>query len=525
MIGISRLGRLALAVAIVVGLVGSSAATTVAEPAAAASASKRLPGWLHTSGSSIKTAKNTTYVIKAVAWFGMETSTCSPHGLWDISLNSGLARISAMGFNTIRLPFSSECIGSATTTSIDFAKNPKLAGKTPLQVMDYVVARAKSYGLNVILDRHRPDSAGQSALWYTDAYSEAAWIADWKKLAKRYKKSSNVIGFDLHNEPHGDACWGCGDPATDWHAAATRAGNAVLTVNKKLLIIVEGVERQSTGTAYTWWGGGLAGVAAKPVKLSVAHRVVYSPHDYPSTIYNQSWFTAANYPKNLPGQWDANWGYIDRHGIAPVLVGEFGTKLETRSDKKWLRAMVAYLKKNGMSFAYWSFNPNSGDTGGLVKDDWTTPQAEKLAYLKPLLGRGSTPTVDPTENPTSPTDEPTTTPTSTPTQSPPTTGSTSVTATWVLQSSWQAGYVAEFEVRGGSKDARSWTVTWADSTATGVANSWGLDCSVIPGSSITCTGADWAAKIPAGQSFRVGLQVTAKGAPAAPVTPVVTITE
>ena len=41
--------------------------------------------------------------------------------------------------------------------------------------------------------------------------------------------------------------------------------------------------------------------------------------------------------------------------------------------------------KLGMSFAYWSYNPVSGDTGGLVQDDWITPQTVKLNLINPLL--------------------------------------------------------------------------------------------------------------------------------------------
>ncbi|MGC8045234.1 cellulase family glycosylhydrolase, partial [Salmonella enterica] len=78
-----------------------------------------------------------------------------------------------------------------------------------------------------------------------------------------------------------------------------------------------------------------------PVTLSVANRVVYSPHDYPASVFAQSWFADPRYPANLEALWDANWGYLAKENIAPVLLGEFGTKLETASDQKWLSTLVA----------------------------------------------------------------------------------------------------------------------------------------------------------------------------------------
>ena len=147
-------------------------------------------------------------------------------------------------------------------------------------------------------------------------------------------------------------------------------------------------------------GGGLADVRRHPVRLSVPDRVVYSPHDYPSSIYLQSWFTDPAYPANLPAQWDRTWGYLATENVAPVLLGEFGTRLQTASDRQWLTTLVQYLDQNKISFAYWSFNPNSGDTGGLVGDDWTTSQRAKLDLLKPLLGAGTW------APPTSPPDSP-----------------------------------------------------------------------------------------------------------------------
>src|SRR4051794_17051405 len=115
-------------------IVGLPAAPAIAAPAAA--------GWLHTEGARIVDADDDRYIVKAVNWFGLETANCAPHGLWQISLDDGLAQIASFGFNTIRLPFSNECIAGSTTSGIDAAKKPGLVGKTPLQVMDAVIAGA-----------------------------------------------------------------------------------------------------------------------------------------------------------------------------------------------------------------------------------------------------------------------------------------------------------------------------------------------------------------------------------------------
>nr|WP_179549429.1 cellulase family glycosylhydrolase [Herbiconiux flava] len=539
-----------------------------APPPVVGDLSATLPGPLHTDGGRIVTADGSTYVIKGISWFGMETTNCAPHGLWSISLDAGLAQIASLGFNTIRLPFSNECLAQPVTTSINAFENPTLVDLTPLELMDAIVQAAKSYGLNVILDRHRPDSAAQSDLWYTERFPEEAWIADWQMLAERYRSEPSVIGVDLHNEPHGAACWGCGDSSVDWRAAAERAGDAVLAVNPELLVIVEGVERQGSGGT-TWWGGGLADAGSDLVSLAVPDRVVYSPHDYPASIYPQTWFSDPAYPANLPEVWDANWGYLAREGIAPVLVGEFGSKLQTTSDRQWFENIVSYLGSTGISFSYWSFNPNSGDTGGIVQDDWVTLQAEKVAALVPLLGPGSAvaphaaapsaggssssaPTATP--SPTAvPDAQPGTPGTATPstaaparpatpgsriggtardgapgpvtgapgssasTPTPTTPGSASadyLSAAWALQSTWDEGYVAELKITntGGST---GWTASWADPGATAVVNAWGMRCELAAGV-ITCTGADWGTYIAPGQTITVGAQVQSTSTPTAP---------
>jgi endoglucanase len=200
-------------------------------------------------------------------------------------------------------------------------------------------------------------------------------------LVRRYKNSPAVIGVDLRNEPYG-ACWGCGDPRKDWRLAAEKAGNAVLAVNPNMLIIVEGVseyERQ-----YTWWGGNLMGVKAYPVRLAVPERLVYSVHEYPETIYPQPWFRDATYPENLPAVWDKYWGYLVKENIAPVLIGEFGTRYETSRDQMWLQTLQHYIRENQLDWVFWSLNPDSKDTGGLLLDNWIRLHRAKHDVLKQI---------------------------------------------------------------------------------------------------------------------------------------------
>ncbi|MCL3859585.1 glycoside hydrolase family 5 protein [Actinotalea sp. K2] len=362
---------------------------TSSEPAPAPSSPvvASAQGFLSTDGATIVDSDGSPVVLKAVSWFGLETQNCVPHGLWTRSMDEVLDQIHGFGFTTIRLPWSNQCIGGAAPNSIDESKNPDLAGRSALEIMDAVVAGARARDMTVLLDRHRPGYDQQSELWYTDAYPEQQWIDDWVMLAERYLEDPTVIGADLHNEPHGPACWGCGDAALDWAAAATRAGNAILAVQPSWLVVVEGVERMGDGTS-TWWGGGLSDVRDHPITLDVPDRVVYSTHEYPASVYPQPWFADPTYPENLRPLWDTNWGYLVHEDIAPVLVGELGTHHETESDRSWLAHLVPYLLDGGFSFAYWSYNPNSSDTGGLVQDDWVTPQQGKLDALAPLLREG-----------------------------------------------------------------------------------------------------------------------------------------
>ena len=354
-------------------------------PSVNSQSQKTASNYLHTSGSKILDAKNQVVGLSGLNWFGFETSSNAPHGLWTRNWESVLDQIKNQGYNVIRLPFSNAMLKQGVMPSgINYTMNPDLEGLTSLQLMDKIIAGADARGIKIILDNHRSTPGGgpeSNGLWYTDDYPESSWIADWKRLAIRYKNNDALIGMDLRNEPHA-ACWGCGDPSKDWRLAAEKAGNAILSVNPNLLIIVEGVSEYNG--QYTWWGGNLMGANDHPVRLEVPNRLVYSTHEYPETIYPQPWFRDPDYPDNLPAIWDKYWGYLIRKNIAPVLIGEFGTKYETEKDRAWLHAFRSYIQKNKLSWTFWSLNPNSGDTGGLLLDNWISVHQPKQNILKQI---------------------------------------------------------------------------------------------------------------------------------------------
>jgi endoglucanase len=346
---------------------------------------------LSTRGSEIVDAQGKVVTLRGVNWFGLETENHAPHGLWARDYGEMLAQIKGLGYNVIRLPYSVQGLQDKQVTGIDFriGRNRELEGKTPIEVMDMIIQEANRQGLLILLDSHRLNNRRIPPLWYGDGFTETDWIRAWAILAERYKNQPNVIGADLKNEPHGVASWGTGNRRTDWRLAAERAGNAILNINPNWLIVVEGVEWNVPGQrlAKHWMGGNLEGVKRFPVRLNRPNKVVYSPHEYGPGVFNQKWFKSPDFPNILYDRWDKGFFYIVREEIAPVLIGEFGGKKVDRDSKEgqWQNLLVDFIAQNQLSYAYWSWNPNSGDTGGILKDDWKTIQQAKQTMLDRTL--------------------------------------------------------------------------------------------------------------------------------------------
>ncbi|MBV6850289.1 cellulase family glycosylhydrolase [Xanthomonas euvesicatoria] len=429
--------------------------------------------------------------LKGVNVFGFETGNHVMHGLWARNWKEMINQMQGLGFNAVRLPFCPATLRSGQMpSSIDYSRNADLQGLTSLQILDKVINEFNARGMYVLLDHHTPDCAAISELWYTSSYSEAQWLDDLRFVANRYKNVPSVIGVDLKNEPHGAATWGTGNAATDWNKAAERGSAAVLAVAPKWIIAVEGITDNPVCSTNggIFWGGSLQPLACTPLNIP-ANRLLLAPHVYGPDVFVQSYFNDSNFPNNMPAIWDRHFGQFA--GNHALLLGEFGGKYGEGDarDKVWQDALVKYLRGKGINEGfYWSWNPNSGDTGGILRDDWISVREDKMTLLRTLWGTVSNSTPTPT-----PTPKPTPTPTPTP--------SAGFSTKVIPDSSWNGGYCNRVQVTNTGTASGNWSISL---TVTGtVNNAWNVTWSQS-GTTLQASGVDFNRTLAPGATAEFG---------------------
>ena len=327
--------------------------------------------------------------LKGLSWFGFEGNNAVVDGLWQRPLDAYLDFVASNGFNAIRVPLAyNHIMLNPTPPEPLLSANRELVGLDMFQLLTLVVEHAAARGILILLDLHRLDSnvwPDPQGLWYSDSVSMPALQRAWDLLAKRFCGHWNVMGADLFNEPHGGT-WDTGDAATDWNLAAEQLATGVLDRCSRWLVFVEGVGQAGRKMPEYFWGENLSGVRRKPLHLAQPGKVVYSPHLYgPGLAGYMHYFLWADFPASMPHVWHEHFGFLLGRSDVTVVVGEWGGPLNSPEDTRWQHELVDYLVQNGhVSSFYWCLNPNSGDTGGLLLDDWITPNEQKLGLLSPL---------------------------------------------------------------------------------------------------------------------------------------------
>jgi endoglucanase len=375
--------------------------------------------WLHVQGNRIVDDEGNRVWLTGANWFGFNASERVFHGLWSANITELTLAMANRGINIVRVPISTQLLlewrngQTVARPNVNTFANPELANLNNLQIWDFWLALCERFGIKVMLDVHsaEADNSGHIyPMWFKGSVTSEQFYQAWEWVTTRYRNNDTIVAMDIKNEPHGTpnqpprAKWDSTTDTDNFKFACETAGRRILAINPNLLILCEGIEvyprpgetwnspntdpDQSPNYFYNWWGGNLRGVRDHPVNLGVNQdQLVYSPHDYGPLVFNQPWFQVPFTKATLTTDvWRPNWLYIHEENIAPLLIGEWGGRLgqDARQDR-WMTALRDLIVEEGLHQTFWVLNPNSGDTGGLLLDDWRTWDETKYNLLRPAL--------------------------------------------------------------------------------------------------------------------------------------------
>lgn len=394
--------------------------------------------WLHVNENAEIVDMNGNPVwLTGCNWFGYNVGSQVFDGVWSQNMHDMLRQIADHGFNLLRVPMSTQLLlqwkngdPDPAPPKVNEYSNPELTlegiqGGTVMYSFDIwnkAVEWCREQGIKIMIDIHCAETASaghQVSLWYTDKYSTEDWLEALEWVADYYKDDDTIIAMDIKNEPHGTADtpnlmakWDDSTDLNNWKYAAERGAAAVMKANPNLLVMVEGVEvypKFEEGADWTsqnidysrypysyyhhtWWGGNFRGAKDYPVDLGEHQsQLVYSPHDYGPLVFEQEWFKKDfNSETLMEDVWHDNWFFLIEDKTAPLLMGEWGGFIDEQHDPtgdntKWLICLRDLMIENRIHHTFWCFNENSGDTGGLVYDNFGKWDEDKYALVKPAL--------------------------------------------------------------------------------------------------------------------------------------------
>ena len=375
---------------------------------------KKTADWLYAKGNKLYTENGQEVWITGINWFGYNTGTNTFDGLWEVNFDDTIKAVADRGFNMLRVPISAELIrdwskGVYPRANYNNARNSHFNDRNSLEIFDYVVNACRANGMKIMIDIHsaKTDQMGHMKnMWYEGDITEKVFIDALAWMAKRYKDDDTVIAYDLKNEPHGKpnesprAKWDDSKDSDNWKYVAEKAAGAILKENPNVLIVVEGIEiyprdiqknpnftsKNDGDYHFNWWGGNLRGVKDNPIDLGeFQNKLVYSPHDYGPTVHRQPWFyDGYDYNSLYRDCWRDNWMFIYEDETAPLLIGEWGGFM-TEPNLTWMTHFRKLIETYRLHHTFWCLNENSGDTGGLLKNNFTSWDEEKYEFLKPVL--------------------------------------------------------------------------------------------------------------------------------------------
>ena len=247
--------------------------------------------------------------------------------------------------------------------------------------LDAALPLCEKYGLMVVVDLHSPPGghatsggyAGSDSGLFVDKACQEKFVEVWRQMARRYKDSRAVWGYDLANEPVEDEL---AESAADWQELAGRAARAVRAIDPQHAIIVEPAQ----------WGNPNGLKELRPLDVP---GVVYSVHMYqPGEFTHQGvhgeW-KPCRYPGDIAGKrWDKAAleaalqpvvVFQRRYGVH-IYIGEFSAIrwAPEGSAYRYLKDLIEIFEAHGWDWSYHAFREWSG---------WSVEHGEERANTQP----------------------------------------------------------------------------------------------------------------------------------------------
>jgi aryl-phospho-beta-D-glucosidase BglC (GH1 family) len=349
-------------------------------------------------------------------------------------------RLQLLGFNAVRLPFSFKDLHEVSPRN--YLQHGQIASISHIQKSVTSPAYSASSKLKIPAMRAPPfrergmineylpnDSTFHRFLWVVNFFAKNGfyvlidnhlredqtvlenpqkWVQHWVTLATAIAQdpiAKERVMIDLLNEPDNFGLrWEASNQKPGLKDIYLSAMDALYQVDPHFLFFIEGTGQ---GGINANWGDGFATDAELIKRCGLSDpnpffkallnkpyvdQVVISPHVYPPSVTNASQdYQGADLWKRL----SASFGYLTQQGykgkVFPVAIGEFGSRFTEEKDLQSMHDMAEYFQSNAPAadgkhkaiphWFYWSWNANSGDTGGVVADNRLDIQWKKIDYL------------------------------------------------------------------------------------------------------------------------------------------------
>jgi aryl-phospho-beta-D-glucosidase BglC (GH1 family) len=235
--------------------------------------------------------------------------------------------------------------------------------ETALEHVDLLIPVCRELGIKILLDLHTPpggrDQNEKWPLFYEKQFQDA-FLTGWEKMANRYKNETQIMGFDILNEPNDhDLVPGL----MSWRDLAIAAAQRIRSIDSLHPIIVEATP-----------GGGFNTLPNfEPLPLD---NIIYSFHMYePSKFVFQYVFYNVTSPIYYPGVIDGkmwnkealravmqpNVDWQKAHNVS-IHIGEFSAIrwAPGNSTCNYLNDIIELFEENVWNWDYHAFREWQG---------------------------------------------------------------------------------------------------------------------------------------------------------------------